>query len=159
MRIRPRIEELVMAPIAALLVFDVLAVDWFSGGKGDGRSGLDAGLPAWLVLLVAALAVTALIQAAARRSPTGSLAAEVALFFLAPITVLVTALLLAAPGLFGPDGSSPAVGAWVAFGGSLLLAVVNVLALRNPSRGLAPDPPASVSLLDLPGSQGPLGDG
>ena len=113
MILRVRWQEIAMLPVALVLAFNAVLPDWFTAA-GVGRSGLQSGLAGWLCLLVAVVAVVAVLQAAFRRSATGSLADEVAVLFLAPISILLIAVAIAWPDPFAGAGLSAAPPAFVA---------------------------------------------
>lgn len=156
MTIRFRVQELLMVAVAALLAADATLVDWYRTADAT-VTGLGSGVAGWLVLLLAVIALTAFAQTAMRRAATGGLAAEVSLFLLCPFATLVLLVACIFPSVFGPDGAETASGTWLGLAGCAALMLLTVSALRNDSRGMRPDPPAPVELLDLPAD--PTGSG
>ncbi len=137
---RLRWSEVAIFVVSAGLAVDLLAVDWFTADGGTvAERGLDSGLFGVLVAFVSGLGFIAVLQTAMRRAPTGGLATHVALTVACPLVMLVG--LIAA--IHGSGQSETDSGLWSALVGTGALFILAVVALRDESRGFAPDPGAS----------------
>ena len=150
---RLRAGEWVLLGLAVVLALDLFLPDWFAGPSSEGsqsRSGLESGAFAWFCLAVVVLCLTAVLQTAMRRAATGGMASLVALSFLCPVAFLVGLLLIPS----GVDGYregtvlDPVRGSWAALVLLVAIFATTVWAMRDESRGLRPDPGATV--LEMP---------
>jgi hypothetical protein len=129
-----------MTPLGVGLVLISLTGTWDSSGD-------DFGFLRLLTLLIGAVALLSVIQAAFRISPAGAIAADVFLCAACPIALII--LLISYATSDTVDGSDQRLAQL----GILAVFATAVWGLRSESRGFDPDPSAPVETLPAPEKQ------
>jgi hypothetical protein len=127
--------------VGAALLAVSLFLDWF---KGDGE---ESGLSGWTVfevldLVLAALAVAAIVRALERLGSSVGISVPVSLLVLGSTALVVVASQLLNHPPAGLD-RSPQVGAWLALGASVLIALGGLLGRARISFEVVSDRPAA----------------
>lgn len=148
---RLRLSDIVLGLLGIAAGASVLSAAAFEGPSTDLSIFATMPLTRWLMLAVALLAVLDPIAVVTRRTATGGLFIEVALFWLSLPTILLAGvrLFLLTPDVGGAslDPAPAGLAIFLVFAGVFCSAL---WAMRDESRGLAPSPGAPVEVLGEP---------